>query len=158
MLNFQILISNLADTKFTFLLCVVCAAILLYFKKNKEVLEILFSATTALFITFILKHLTKIPRPENMQVFEDGYRFPSGHATMAGVVSSLIFYFTYTKVKNKFLRYFLYCLSFIWVILVSYSRIFLQVHYFIDVFTGAAIGIFSTILVIKIFKHLHYYK
>jgi undecaprenyl-diphosphatase len=111
-----------------------------------------------MFITFVLKYTLKIPRPVYMLVAEDGYRFPSGHATMASVVMSLGIYYAYTQIKNKDVRHIVYILSVAWFLLVSYSRLYLQVHYPVDVITAGLIGVFTTYFVIKVFKHLHYYN
>lgn len=158
MLNFQIFISQISGPEIMFGVSVL-VAIFLYTKNyRKGFYKILFTSTPAMFTTYTLKYLVKAPRPNNMLIPEDGYGFPSGHATMAAVVMSLGIYYTYTRVKNVHLRYFLYVLAVSWYLLVSYSRIYLHVHYFIDVLAGGLIGVLATIVVLKIFKHLHYYK
>lgn len=111
-----------------------------------------------MFLTYTLKYLLKVPRPEHMLVIEHDPRFPSGHATMAGVVMALIIYYAYNHCENRFVRYLLYFCALSWFILVSYSRLYLHVHYPIDIIAGGIIGIVSTIVIIRIFKHLHYYN
>lgn len=158
MLNFQILISQISGPLIMFVFTIVLA-ILLYKKHDtKDFYTILFTSTTAMFITYSLKYLLKIPRPVDMLTTANDYRFPSGHATMAAVIMSLGIYYTNLKIKNKHLRYFLYICAVSWYILVSYSRLYLHVHYPIDVIVGGCVGIVATTLVLKIFKHLHYYK
>jgi undecaprenyl-diphosphatase len=76
---------------------------------------------------------------------------------MAAVVMSLVIYYSHKHIKNDYLRYFLYVVSVAWFALVSYSRLYLGVHYPIDILAGGVIGVASTIIVMKIFKHLHYY-
>jgi undecaprenyl-diphosphatase len=158
MLQFQIFITNIAGPEIMFILLVLFS-IFLYIKNyKKDFYKILFTSTTAMFGTLILKTLLKIPRPEHMLITETGYGFPSGHATMAGVIMSLGIYYSNTHIKNRYARYFLYIISICWYLIVSYSRLYLQVHHPIDVIAGGIIGILSTIVVFKIFKHLHYYK
>jgi len=111
-----------------------------------------------MFVTFTLKYILKVPRPETIILFEDSYRFPSGHATMAAIVMSLIIYYSHKKVQNMYLRYFLYILGASWFVLVSYSRIYLHAHVLIDVFVGGLIGVLATVVVMKVFRHLRYYK
>lgn len=133
--------------------------ILLYIKKyKKDSLKIIFASTSAMFVTFTLKYLLRVPRPVHMLVVETDPRFPSGHATMASVVMSLSIYYAHKYVKNRNIRYFLYICAVLWFILVSYSRLYLGVHYPVDILVGGLIGIISTAIVIKIFKHLHYYS
>ncbi len=157
-LSFQILISHLAGTGIMFTLMVILAFFLYEKKDPKDFYTILFSSTAAMCITYTLKLVLKVSRPEHMLVIEDGYRFPSGHATMAAVIMSLGIYYTKRHIHDKHLRYFLYSSAFAWYVLVSYSRLYLGVHYPIDVIVGGIIGIVSTLSVIMIFKHLRYYK
>ncbi len=158
MLNIQILISEISDTKIMFTFLILISLFLFYKKQNKNFLIVFFSTCTAMFATYSLKHILKIPRPENMLVFADGYRFPSGHATISAVICGLVIYFSSKHVKDKIHKYILYFIAILWCVLVSYSRLYLGVHMFIDVFTGALIGTLSVFGVIKIFHHLHYYK
>lgn len=157
MLNFQILISQISGTAIMFsIIAVVC--ILLYIKNHKkDSLKIIFTTTSALFVTFTLKYLLKVPRPAHMLVVETDPRFPSGHATMASVVMALIIYYSHKHIKNRYLKYLLYLCAVSWFVLVSYSRLYLRVHYPIDIVVGGLIGVVSIIIVMKIFKHLHYY-
>ena len=140
-------------------LALVLVAIILYTVHDvKEFYKVFFTSTLAMCITYTIKYLLKIPRPEDMLVFESDYRFPSGHATMAAVVMALGIHYTHAHVKHKPLRYTLYVVAVFWYILVSYSRLYLRVHYPVDILVGGAIGIFSTTLILLIFKHLRYYK
>lgn len=111
-----------------------------------------------MFVTYTLKYILKVPRLENMIIFEDSYRFPSGHATMAAIVMSLIVYYSNRQVKNLFLKYFLYIIAIGWFVLVGISRMYLNAHLLIDIVAGGVIGILATVVVIQVFRHLHYYK
>ena len=157
-LAFQIFISHVADTGIMLTILLMLAFFLYEKKDPRDFFIILFSGAMAMFITYTLKLVLKVPRPEHMLVLEDGYRFPSGHATMAAVVMSLGMYYAHRYVHDKHVRYFLYISAFAWYVLVSYSRLYLGVHYPIDVIVGGVVGISSTFFVIKIFKYLHYYK
>jgi undecaprenyl-diphosphatase len=158
MLTFQIFITTISGPEIMFLFSVLFALCLYLRDYKKDFYKIFFASTLAMVTTFIIKYTFKIARPEHMLALEDGYGFPSGHATMAGVVMSLGIYYSYIHVKNMYQRYFLYTLSVSWYFLVSYSRLYLHVHYSIDVIVGGIIGVLSTVVVIKIFKHFHYYK
>jgi undecaprenyl-diphosphatase len=139
------------------IIAVIC--VLLYIKSyKKDSLKIIFASTSAMFLTLTLKYLLKVPRPAHMLVVETDPRFPSGHATMASVVMALIIYYAHKHIKNTYLKYSLYICAVAWFALVSYSRLYLGVHYPIDILAGGLIGIVSTVIVLKIFKHLHYYS
>ena len=158
MLSFQIFISQISGPLVMTIFTIVLAIAL--YKKNdtKDFYTIIFTSTTAMFVTYSLKYTLKVPRPDNMLAFATDYRFPSGHATMAAVLMSLGIYYTHLHIKHKSLRYGLYSCALAWYLLVSYSRLYLQVHYPIDVIVGGAVGVITTLIVLKIFKHLHYYK
>ncbi len=158
MLKFQIFISAISGTQVVTILLVLISTLLLLLGYKKDFYRIFFAMTLAATITFLLKQLFKIPRPENMLIIEDGFRFPSGHATMAGVVSTIVFVYAYKHIKNKKLRYFVYIFSFVWLVLVSYSRIYLHVHYLIDVIVGGLVGVLSTLIIMKIYRHFNYYN
>jgi undecaprenyl-diphosphatase len=158
MLNFQILISQISGTVVMFSVLGILCVILYVLKYKKDFLKIIFASTSAMFVTYTLKYLLKIPRPEHMLVIETDPRFPSGHATMAAVVMTLIISYSNKHIKNNYLKYFLWILAIGWFMLVSYSRLYLHVHYPIDIIAGGLIGILSTMVVSKIFNHLRYYN
>src|SRR3990172_13157368 len=89
-----------------------------------------------------IKHLIGRPRPEVMEAmgislgpsFASGFdSFPSGHATSAFAFASVLTTF-YPKA-----RYPLYAYS----ILVSFSRIYLDSHFFSDIFAGIILGLWT---------------
>ncbi len=158
MLAFQIFISNLAGASVMIpVIAIICGGLYLN-QKQKESYKVFFSTVTAMVVTYTLKYITDIPRPLHALVLETDARFPSGHATLAAVVMSLGIYYAYTHIDTKLLKYAIYTLSILWFIAVSYSRLYLHVHYSIDVITGGLIGIIGTFLVIKFFHHVHYYQ
>ncbi len=158
MLDFQIFISNLSGTHSMIPIILIICAVLYLNHKQKDALKVFISSTTAMVVTYTLKYISDVPRPIDMLVPETGSRFPSGHATLAAVVMSLGIYYTYHHIHNPIIRYTLYILSVLWFVMVSYSRLYLGVHYPIDIIAGGLIGILATITTIKVFKHVHYYN
>lgn len=150
----------IGDTKEVLVFLVIISAILFFYNKRKDALIIISSFALASAITFVLKNIFKIPRPTNMLIQEDGYRFPSGHATAAGVVFALAIFFAqkyFPHKKQQNVRLFIYALAFGWLVLSMYARVYLQVHLWVDVFVGAFIGIGITALTVHLFtKHLSY--
>lgn len=126
--------------------------------QKKDFYRIIFISTSAMFVTYTLKFLLQVPRLETIIIPESDFRFPSGHATMAAIVMSLVIYYSYKKVSNIFLKYFLCVLVVSRFLLVSYSRIYLHTHVLIDVVVGGLIGVLSTVVVMKVFKRFHYYR
>jgi undecaprenyl-diphosphatase len=94
-----------------------------------------------------------------MLVFETGYSFPSGHATVSFAVCSTIIFllFKYFKDHRWYINYLHVTLFTLTALLISSSRIVLQVHRPIDIVFGILFGFISTFLSIKIYYKLILY-
>ncbi len=103
--------------------------------EEKKSFFLAFSLLLAGAITAVLKPLIARPRPSgagyNVLVREGGYSFPSGHAT----VISNVFGYYYEKFKKHSQM-----VGALVVLLVMLSRIYLGVHYLLDVVFGGVIG------------------
>lgn len=160
--NLSIFISEISNPKPMFFL-ILTGSIFLYTTNNKN-FSFLFtlSSLSAMSITTSLKLLLKIPRPENAILLMQDYRFPSGHATMSAVISAFFIYIIFKSKINIYLKIFFYFLAFSWFLLVSYARLYLGVHYLIDVLVGGIIG-FSVVFILTRFLNrnkfvLHFSK
>lgn len=160
MFEFAKFLGIIGDVEVMLVVAVLVSASLIYFKKQKDAMIVLGSFGISTAATYVLKHIFKVPRPEHMLVTETGYRFPSGHATAAGVVAILAIYFANKYLKHssqKLYKYLVYMFAVVWLVVSVWARLYLQVHLPIDVVCGAIVGIFTTILTIHIFtKHLSY--
>lgn len=88
-----------------------------------------------------MKYIYQIPRPplENMLNFEPSFSFPSGHTAAAMSITASLYYFLnkwFHINKNK-LR--IFCISFL--IIIGYTRLYLGVHWFSDVFGSVLLGV-----------------
>ena len=90
----------------------------------------------------LIKNILEISRPENSLVAYTGYSFPSGHTNMATILFlSFCFYFLPNLVEKKKRRLY-FILSFLIIILVGLSRIYLNAHWLSDVLAGWCLGLF----------------
>ena len=116
----------------------------------------IFSSLAFTMITMgLIKAIVKAPRP--FQVLEEiegkriktatGYSFPSGHTTGA---SSFYFSLAYTYKKRA-----ISILCALAIFFVAISRMYLGVHWPIDVFGGLALGIGGTAFLYPIFEKLY---
>ena len=144
------IITTLANTETAILLLVTIAALL--WRKKQRLLAglILFVGAGEESVTYIIKHLVKRLRPEQVLslIREDSYSFPSGHAVRATVLFGLLAYLiikSYTTTRARIVTFGLYVLS---VFLVAVSRIYLGVHYPSDVWGSVLLG--SAILTLVI--------
>jgi undecaprenyl-diphosphatase len=89
-------------------------------------------------LTFLIKHIVKRPRPfvQNINivpVYRAGSTsFPSGHTSSS--------FATATALSRAYPKWYVIAPAFLWAGSVSYSRMYLGVHYPTDVAAGAVIG------------------
>jgi undecaprenyl-diphosphatase len=137
--------------------CIVCALVFVLGGATGRKVAIV--GLAALFISnvavVLLKYLVAEPRPfltlPNVELLvseNEIYSFPSGH-TASSFAAATIFGLKYRlNLKGKAFRLIYPLLAFAAVI--GFSRIYIGVHYPLDVVFGAAIGIISALLVLKI--------
>jgi undecaprenyl-diphosphatase len=95
------------------------------------------------FLNFCLKHLIQRGRP----VFDDPilslptYSFPSGHAMASTVFYGLLSLYALANARQRSYAYIAVAAAVFTVALVSFSRVYLGLHYLSDVMGGIAEGI-----------------
>lgn len=93
-------------------------------------------------INVVLKFIIQRPRPSGFNIInESGYSFPSGHSMVSTAFYGFLIYLVNKNVKNVKLKWFLYIILFLLIILICVSRIYLGVHYASDVIGGFCISI-----------------
>lgn len=137
--------------------------LILIFKKTKKRGLIITLVVVGLMITFtdqlanLFKDTFERLRPCNEAFIEYGrflakrcgkYGYFSGHAISSFAVATLISNILKPYYKNVFYWMFL------WAILVTYSRIYIGVHYPGDVITGAFLGIIVGYLFFRFYQYL----
>lgn len=124
-------------------LLLVGSALLLWLVLQKQykvafcVLGALGSAVTA---TTLLKYGLKIPRP-SVESLTTAYSFPSGHATHSTVLWGYFFYLFAKTIQNRIFKKSLCALTVALIIFISLSRVYLEVHWLIDVIGGVTLGV-----------------
>jgi len=106
-----------------------------------------FLGASALFT--LIKIWVERARPVLKIVDEQGLSFPSGHATMS-MTMALLFYFIIVKnMVPSLSRTLLLLVCIFWPLIIVFTRIYLNVHWFTDTVAGLSLGVFWTILVYK---------
>lgn len=134
--NVMPFVTLLGSGEFIFALAILL--ILIFRKKDKTIGGILILAglTVSYYATSVIKDLVRRPRPfmsladVNSLAAGKGFSFPSGHATIAFMAAFILSrYF-----KKPFWLFLL-------ASLVAVSRVYLGVHYPIDVVAGSCLGL-----------------
>jgi undecaprenyl-diphosphatase len=140
----------------------ILACVLLYIfggEKGRNVaLVCIVALVFGYFLTEILKYIVARPRPyavlEGVRVLAmtGGYSWPSGH-TVASFIGAIIIGRGYSfTIRGKSYKLIYPLLAF--AVLVGFSRIYNGVHYPFDVISGALIGIFCALLILRIEKDI----
>lgn len=96
-------------------------------------------------------------RPDTAFYFQSGYSFPSGHAMIGASFYGVLIYLIWRRTQNKWLRICLCLVLLLWQLLISFSRVYLNVHYATDVLAGLAAGIFWLFLAVLCINHFEKY-
>jgi len=93
-------------------------------------------------LNLILKLSFHRARPEVAFVHLDTYSFPSGHATISTAAYGALAYLAWSRLHTRRRRLMLVAGTVVLVALISFSRLYLGVHYLSDVLAGVAAGAF----------------
>lgn len=112
-------------------------------KNRKFSRRILVVALSSLSLKLLLKNSFQRLRPD-IPLLEKvaGFSFPSGHALMSVTFYGLLIYIAWREVSDPVWKWVITVLLGLLIFLVSFSRIYLRVHYASDVIAGVALGIF----------------
>tara|TARA_R110002072_G_scaffold111009_1_gene239048 strand:- start:19 stop:573 length:555 start_codon:yes stop_codon:yes gene_type:complete len=117
---------------------------------------ILITLTVVAALTGITKELVARLRPSNTEEINTlirilksptGYSFFSGHASSSFSITTGVFLFLRDKWKWSWLFY-------IWPLLFALSRIYVGVHYLLDLIVGALVGIILAIIFYRLYHKL----
>lgn len=152
--QFFYLLTILFDLTVSFILICLCVAVLIYLVRNLRYaiffLATLFSGAVAV---YLLKMLFNVSRPADAVFTTFGQSFPSYHASLSAIFFILLMYIfdDYWSGISKKVFNFLCILS---IFTIAFSRIYLGVHWFSDVFFGVMIGCLISYIAILVFKNV----
>lgn len=117
----------------------------IFMQKKKEILLVFFSGVVAWVLAYVFKFLVHLPRPfislpdVRSVISEDGFAFPSSHATFFMALAFSIFFF-HKKAGYVFIFF---------ALLIGFARIIAGVHFPFDILGGFVLGILIAYLVKK---------
>ncbi len=147
-INFMLLVSFFGSALFLILLTFGC----LWYSNKKEKYFIPLNLTFIFLLNIAIKEIVSRSRPDLFLVLERGYSFPSGHAMVSTAFYGFLIIYIHNSARSKLFKEVSETLLIITVILISLSRIALNVHYFSDVLVGILISL-SYLYFIKCCEH-----
>ena len=160
-INFIIIISKVLSYLFETTIVVILSLIFsvyLYLKgRRKESIVFSIAVVLSTLTVYFFKIMFSIARPSNALVLENDFSFPSGHSSIVVIIFGFFACFYCKKfTKNKIM---IILISIFSILIVSFSRLYLNVHWFSDVIGGLIIGSFWLLMSLIFFnkKKVGYY-
>lgn len=155
----MLFITNFGSTKY---ILVICILLLLFYKPKKELINLYGVLVISTVINNVIKVIFRRARPALMgslvPVFESTFSFPSGHAMASMTFYGYLIYMLYKRDMNKSIkRLCIGLLSFL-ILSIGFSRIYIYVHYFSDVFTGFMCSFIILYFFVKWTKKVNFLK
>ena len=118
------------------------AGVFLWYKWFREIRFFLSSTLGATILFAMVKAMVERSRPLSSVVEVSGYSFPSGHTTMATAMAFALYFILKEKTVSGVVQFGLLVAAFGWALLIGWSRLYLDVHWFTDVVGGFGLGLF----------------
>ncbi|HII94964.1 MAG TPA: phosphatase PAP2 family protein [Candidatus Methanofastidiosum sp.] len=93
-------------------------------------------------VLLVLKEIIMRPRPLNGIISKTDFSFPSGHTADAVVFFGFLTYLIMHKSESRAIKGITISISSFMILLIGFSRIYLNVHWLTDVIGGFALGLF----------------
>jgi undecaprenyl-diphosphatase len=145
------LISYLGAFPYCIIASLLAGLVFWLFRKKIEALFVIAVPYVGVCISYILKFLIDRPRPLD-DLLENS--FPSGHTIYTFILMGLIIYFLPRLVKNKAVCILLQGIAGLVIVLMGFSRLYLQQHWFSDVLAGLITGILVLVPAIILYKYV----
>jgi membrane-associated phospholipid phosphatase len=140
--RFMRFITYLGNPQFLVPVNLLLVIFLLFRKKEWLALRLAVVSLGGLGVKLLLKNLFQRARPID-PVIEggvSGYSFPSGHALLGVVFYGFLIWWAAISIRNKWLQGFIIGILLLIILSVSFSRIYLRVHYSTDIMAGLCLG------------------
>ncbi len=105
-------------------------------------------------VVSVAKELIQSSRPPNSLVYDTGFSFPSGHTVASIVFCGLLTYFAWQYWKGSKSKIVSSVLFIAIASIVAFDRIYLNVHWFSDVFGGFFLGLFWLTFSLLVFRYI----
>jgi membrane protein DedA with SNARE-associated domain/membrane-associated phospholipid phosphatase len=128
--------------------------VLWLWEKRSYIIPLLLSIVGSEVFTYIGKVVFHRARPDVAIYAENSFSFPSGHATIAIAFYGFLAYYLIKNSKKWKFKINVFFASFITILLIGFSRLYLGVHYVSDVWGGYLAGAIWLIIAISLSEYL----
>jgi undecaprenyl-diphosphatase len=149
--DFFIVITAIATPTNLIILSCLLVAYFMYQKRWYFLALLPLSLLAGVISNSILKKLVHLSRPFFPLVPTTDFSFPSGHATLAIIFFGLVIYFFKDSIKSMLWRRFFVTLCIFCGLIICFSRLYVNAHWFSDVLAGMALGTFWVTFFIVLF-------
>ncbi len=149
--KFMLLVTYLGNWQAILAVSIIVILIFSILKKWKFIIALAVSSVFGEIFVYAAKNILKRQGPplRYLIFLEKDFSFPSGHSFISIAFYGLIFFFIFDFAKSRFVKILSIFIGFAIVILISFSRIYLGVHWPSDVFASLASGtVMITIIII----------
>ncbi len=131
---------------------IAAGSVLISQKRYMKCFLLVFFTQAAFVVTDLIKNFVCRERPCSDAY--PGFSFPSGHSSTTMCFYGILIYLVLHYAKSDFWRYFLTALFGLFILLVGISRLWIGVHYPVDVIAGMFLGFLMVNLFIIVSKSL----
>lgn len=153
----MLFVTNLGSPTSFYFLSLALIGLLWIHHKKKDARDFFYLMSLSAILVLIIKQIVQRQRPPVTFFPEIGYSFPSAHSMLALIFFLCIALFYESHFKSKILKNIFIFTNILMIALISYSRIYLGVHYWSDVLGSLAIGsvLFLSYYTLRRRRHKH---
>ena len=154
----MLFVTMFANKKTIILLSAAAIVVFILYKRRGYIAPFLISIAGSTATTWSIKYLVHRQRPYEAYYQAVGFSYPSGHATIAFAFYGFFVYVFVKEMSSLKSKINAVMVGLGVIFLIGASRIYLDVHYFSDVWAGYLIGASWLVIAIGIYEYLHFDK
>lgn len=153
-------ITALGGLALNFILGLLAVVIFILSRDPAAAIHLTLTTVGGFIISIFMKGFVHRPRPEIIPqlIHASGFSYPSGHSITSAAVYLTMAILACRHFKSYKARVLLLGLSGLIIALISFSRIYIGVHYPSDTMSGALIGIAWALFMAALFSKVHFGK
>ncbi len=152
--KFFLFITELGKSQIILVFALAAIGVLWIYRKRIYIGPLLLSIVGSETFTFLGKIVFHRPRPEAAVYAEKSFSFPSGHAAIAVAFYGFLAYMLIRNFGRWKTKVNIFFAGMLIILLIGFSRLYLGVHYFSDVWGGYLVGALWLIISISILEWL----